>query len=70
MERKKKFSNTKKYLRVRFVSVIIATFALFFLPILLIIISQNTDPEHTPYKLNAGDYLKESYDDIVEVYEL
>ena len=64
MERNKKFSNTKKYLRVRFVSVIIATFAMFFLPILLIIISQNTDPEHTPYKLNAGDYLKESYDDI------
>ena len=64
MARKKKISNTKKYLRVRFVSVIIATFALFLLPILLIVISQKTDPEHTPYKLNAGDYLKESYDDI------
>lgn len=62
--RRKKVQNTRKYLRLRFLRVILATIGFAILPFVLIVLIQGLSVGNVPYTFNASDYLRDDMADI------
>ena len=60
----KKIKTTRKYLRRRFLSVILATFAFIFLPIFLVIFLQGSSTRINNAQVYADELLQDSWQDI------
>lgn len=64
MARKNKVQNTRKYLRLRFLRVILATIGFALLPFILLMVIQGLSGGNVPYSINASDYIKDNMDDV------
>lgn len=64
MKRVGKIQTTRKYLRQKFVRVILATFGFAFLPFFIILVLQNLYGKSAPNEKEAADWLRESREDV------
>ena len=62
--RRKKVQNTRKYLRLRFLRVILATIGFAILPFILLMVIQGLSGGNVPYSINASDYIKDNMNDV------